>query len=351
MKLGKLFFILCSSFFIFMLASCEHRPLEDPLNRHFIRVYFDEHIKNVTYGFYDESRQETDYTTPEVLRYAFYNPLTGRQEYQGYLQSTGSDARGNYVEGYVPVVEGEYNLLINKFDTRSTHLKDEYVYNDALVYTKPVSEHIMHSLSSVRGISDSDVPVTDVILNEPDHYFVASEDSMLIRKTLALDTLRNAEGDHFTARSVVKTYYLQINVKGAEYVASASGYLTGLAGSVYLAGQRLNEEDESSIYFQLKSNHTTQRSDVSQAYCTFNTFGKIPSADTRLVVVFEFKTKYGTTQVEKIELNDLFETDMVKIEQWIIIDKVIEITPDPNDTGGMQPLVGNWGQVEGDITI
>ena len=68
-------------------------------------------------------------------------------------------------------------------------------------------------------------------------------------------------------------------------------------------------------------------------------------------MVFEFKTKYGTTQVEKIELNDLFETDMVKIEQWIIIDKVIEITPDANNPGGMQPSVGNWGQVEGDITI
>jgi hypothetical protein len=56
-------------------------------------------------------------------------------------------------------------------------------------------------------------------------------------------------------------------------------------------------------------------------------------------------------QVEEIDLNELFETDMVKYEQWIIIDKVIEITPDPNEAGGMQPSVGNWGQVEGDITI
>jgi CRISPR/Cas system-associated exonuclease Cas4 (RecB family) len=196
------------------------------------------------------------------------------------------------------------------------------VYDDALVYTNPVSESVLYSLNSARGNSE---PIVNNILNEPDHYFVASEESMLIKETFALDTLKNAQRDFFTARSVVKTYYLQINVKGAEYVTSASGYITGLAGSVYLADRRLNEEDESSIYFQLKSNHTTKRTEVSQAYCTFNTFGKIPDADGKLIVVFVFKTTYGTVQVEEIELNDLFETDMVKNEQWIIIDKIIEI--------------------------
>lgn len=349
MKFYRTLLVICTLMLtLACYTSCEHRPLEDPSNKHFIRVYFDEHIKNVTYGFYDESRQESDYATPRVLNYAFYDPLTGRREYQGYLQNAGSDERGNYVEGYVPAIEGEYNLLINKFDTRSTYLKDEHAFNDALVYTKPVSESVLRSLTSVRSASDA---IPGVILNEPDHFFVESEEAMKIEETLALDTLKNAEGDFFTARSVVKTYYLQINVKGAEYVTSASGYLTGLAGSVYLADRRLNEEDESSIYFQLKSNHTTNRSEVSQAYCNFNTFGKLPASDGRLIVVFEFKTTYGTVQVEEIELNDLFETDLVKNEQWIIIDKVIEITPDPNNTGGMQPTVGDWGQVEGDITI
>ena len=339
------FVSLCS--FLILMSACEHRELSDPSDKHYIRVYIDEHLKNVTYGFYDESRQETDYTTPKVFGIAFYDPLSGRREYQGYLQSSGSDERGNYVEGYVPAIEGEYDLLINRFDTRSTHLKNESVFDEALVYTKPVSESVMHSLNSVRGTSEPDWVN---ILNEPDHYFVTSEESMHIKETFALDTLRNAKGDFFTAHSVVKTYYLQINIKGAEYVTSASGYITGLAGSVYLADRRLNEEDESSIYFQLKSNHTTKRSEVSQAYCTFNTFGKIPGADGKLIVVFEFKTTYGTVQVEEIELNDLFETDMVKNEQWIIIDKVIEITPHTSG-GGMQPTVGEWGTVNGEITI
>ena len=31
-----------------MFTSCAHRPLEDPYNGHYIRIYIDEQIKNVT---------------------------------------------------------------------------------------------------------------------------------------------------------------------------------------------------------------------------------------------------------------------------------------------------------------
>ena len=333
--------------FMLLFTACEHRPLVDSFERRFIRIYLDEHIKNVSYGFYDESRQETDYTTPKVLRVGFYDHSSGSQVYEGYLQKAGSDERGNYVEGFIPAFDGKYSMLINRFDNTYTYLRNESRFSEAQAYTKPVSDRIMQGLSSLQDESRAD----GSILNQPDHFFVKSLESIHLYKSSAVDTLRNEDGDFLTAKSVVKTYYLQINVKGAEYVSSASGYLTGVAGSVNLANQTLNEEDVSGIYFQLKSNHVNNRSEVSQAYTTFNTFGKIPSAEGILTVVFEFKTKYGTTQVEKIELNDLFETDMVKNEQWIIIDKVIEITPDANNPGGMQPSVGDWGQIEGDITI
>ena len=112
----------------------------------------------------------------------------------------------------------------------------------------------------------------------------------------------------------------------------------------------LNEEDESCIFFQLQSNHTNKRAIVSQAYTTFNTFGKIPSTEGKLYIVFEFKTTSGAVQVEEIEVTDLFETDMVKNEQWIIIDKLIEIIPNVSD-GGMAPTVDDWGTITGDITI
>lgn len=328
-------------------SNCEHRPLLDPANRHFLRVYFDEHIKNVTYGFYDRAQQDSGCTVPKIMRVALYNPSSGKQVYEGYLQKNGSDERGKYVEGYLPVSEGVYHMLLNKFDGTSTYLRNEYTYQDAQVYTKPVSKYVMDNLQSTR---DGAAMLGGNILYEPDHYFVESSEYIELNRLPYIDTLRTSSGDYYTAQSVVKTYYLQVNIKGAEYVSSASGYLTGLAGSVYLVNRELDSANEASIYFPLKSNHTTKRSEIAQAYTTFNTFGKLPNSDGTLTVVFEFKTNYGTVQVEKIELNDLFETDMVKNEQWIIIDKVIEIEPTPVG-GGMQPSVGNWGTISGDITI
>jgi hypothetical protein len=48
----------------------------------------------------------------------------------------------------------------------------------------------------------------------------------------------------------------------------------------------------------------------------------------------------------------MFDTPMVQDKQWIIIDKVIEITPPEGETGGgLQPGVGDWNQHEGSIVI
>ena len=47
--LYTLYVCLCSA----VLSSCEHRVLTDPTNVHYVRVYLDENIKNVTYGFYN----------------------------------------------------------------------------------------------------------------------------------------------------------------------------------------------------------------------------------------------------------------------------------------------------------
>lgn len=345
--MSSAFTLLLALMLMMVSSACEHRPLIDPANRHFLRVYFDEHIRNVTYGFYDRAQQDSGCTVPKVMRIALYNPSSGKQVYEGYLQKSGHDAKGNYVEGYIPVSEGVYHMLMNRFDGTSTHLRNEYQYQDAQVYTNPVSKYVMDNLQSTR---DGATMLEGNILYEPDHYFVKSAEFVKITNAIDVDTLRTTSGDYYTAQSVVKTYYLQVNIKGAEYVSSASGYLTGLAGSVYLSNGALNAQDESCIYFPLKSNHIAKRSEIAQAYTTFNTFGKLPNSNGTLTVVFEFKTNYGTVQVEKIELNELFETDMVKNNQWIIIDKVIEIEPNPQ-SGGMQPSVGDWGTVNGELTI
>ena len=55
MSMRFFFALLCACAIALSLMSCEHRPLETPLNARYVRVYIDEDIKNVTCGFYNEA--------------------------------------------------------------------------------------------------------------------------------------------------------------------------------------------------------------------------------------------------------------------------------------------------------
>ena len=47
--------ILLAMCALFVSSSCEHRELSDVNNMHYVRVYLDEDIKNVTTGIYNEA--------------------------------------------------------------------------------------------------------------------------------------------------------------------------------------------------------------------------------------------------------------------------------------------------------
>ena len=66
-------------------SSCEHRLLEDLNTTHFLRVYLNENIQNVTCGFYDDSRKNPEYHSPELLRVGVYDKYTGELVSERYL--------------------------------------------------------------------------------------------------------------------------------------------------------------------------------------------------------------------------------------------------------------------------
>ena len=117
------------------LFACEHRPLEDPNNGHYVRVYIDEQIKNVTYGFYDESREKPTYERPRVLRVVLTDPETDKIVVEKYLQSYGEDERGYYVDGYIAASEGEYNLMVYNFGTEKTKIRYESSFFNMQAFT------------------------------------------------------------------------------------------------------------------------------------------------------------------------------------------------------------------------
>ena len=344
--IGMTLFILLG-----MMSACEHRPLVERTDMHYIRIYLDEHLRNVNFGFYDEEKPRPEYKTPTVMRVTLCDTETGKIVSERYLRDTGTDERGNYIDGTISAPPGTYHLMAYNFDTESTHVRDKDNHFQMQVYTNPISEQLMDRLAFVRSSNETK---DWNIRYEPDHFFVETCEEIVVDDKPYADTLYNHQGDHFTAESVVKTYYIQVNVKGIEYIKSAYSLLTGMAGSVQLCNQSMIADPPASVFFHMKpgADRARESDDIAVAYATFNTFGKLKNVEGFIEVAFEFNTVFETTQVETIRLTDMFETPQVKNEQWIIIDKVIEIVPPEGaSTGGLNPGLNDWDEIEGETTI
>lgn len=332
------------------VAGCHRRPLLDVEDTHYVRVYLDEELLNVTTGFYDDSRRKPEYSTPTIMRVALFDQASGRIVGERYLRGRGKDERGEYCDGYIAVAPGNYRLLTYNFGTEATVLRSENDFESVEAYTNNIPAHLYNYLPS-RAQGDAD----ERIVYDPDHLFVDNYTNIRVPYTDYVDTLRNERGEaYFTARSVVKSYYLQIRVKGMQYVSSAVSLLTGVAGSSMLHNRAMREDNPATLYFEmLRADDKSARTedDLTVIYTTFNTFGKLPDRDNRLEIAFDFITTDGRALSATIDITDKFaEPDAVE-HQWIILDRIIEIPAPVTSGGGFVPGVGDWGDINTDIII
>ena len=168
-----------------------------------------------------------------------------------------------------------------------------------------------------------------------------------------VDTLRNADGDHFTAGSIVLSYYLQIRVKGAQWISSATGLLTGMAGSATLHDGNPILEDPVTIYFEMQRGDVEQGTDEAYIYTTFHTFGKLPDQDNKLQLTFDVRTTDGRALTVTIDITDEFSKPDAIEHQWLLLDTVLTIPEPEGPSGGdgFVPEVDDWEDIETDIII
>lgn len=325
------------------MTFCHRRPLVELSNTHYIRVYIDEQIKNVTTGFYDETLDKPDYESPEMLRVVLYDSENGNIAAERYLRNRGSDERGDYYDGYVVANPGNYRLLAYNFGTESTIIRNGHSYDSAEAYTNEISGTLCSQISSRADGDESIVYV-------PDHLFVDNNEQLYIPHSNAIDTLRNEAGDHFTGSSIVLSYYLQIRVQGIEWISSAVGLLTGMSGSAMLNDGSANTENPATIYFELQRGPSS--GNEAFIYTTFHTFGKLPDRDNKLAITFDIRTTDGRAMTTTLDITDKFsEPDAIE-HQWLLLDQVL-IIPEPEnpDGGGFVPGVDDWDDIETDIII
>ena len=284
----KMMMALLAAAFVAVISSCEHRVLVDLNRMHYLRVYLDEQIKNITCGIYNENYEVPEYKRPENFRAVLASPETGEIVAETILRNHGSDEKGAYVDGYITSDGGEYKLLVYNIGSSVTHICNTENIYDIEAYTGVVSDRI---LSYLPQFSDS----LDVsrIFNKPDHLFVCAHETVKVPQTYTHDTLKCNGKGYFVASSVVKSYYLQLKITGVEYVNAAGAVLTGMASSnKFGIKDGLILEDPVHLFFSMNYADKTRKlgEEVSSAilYTTFNTFGKVNDISSVLYLNFEF---------------------------------------------------------------
>lgn len=346
------------------LGGCKHRELIDIGNTHYVRVYINESIPNVTQGFYDAALDHPKQKLPTVMRVMLCNPQDGRVVSERYLQHSARDSRGYYLDGYVIAPPGNYQLMLYNFGTETTQLHAENNYYKLEGYTYEISDMVASKLPQSKAEFEG-----QPIVYDPDHLYVQHRENITIKPRGDVDTLYTANGDFFEAETLVKSFYVQVRIKGIQWVKSSVSLLSGMSRKVRLHDGRLNEKEPSILFFEMKAGH---RSDVLYSegevhrnpsvnmnepqtavlYSTFNTFGKLPHTTSTFRVTFEFVRVDGKSQVETMDITPLFDTPEAKENQWLLIDKEIEIEkPEPSEGGGFEPGVEDWEDENTDIII
>lgn len=350
-----------------MLASgCERRPLLELNNTHYVRVYVDEQLLNVTKGFYNENNARPSYESPDVLRLILADPETGQAIAERFLRDMGQDEKGTYYEGYIIADPGKYTLMAYNYDTETTIVNGSNNHKDAKATTNEIASHLRTKIPSrTKMFNSANTPGGDVpferIVYDPDHLFAANCGEINVGYVDEVDTLRTPEGEHFNAKSIVKSYYLQVKVQGMEYATSSVGLLTGMSGSSWLNGAGMDLSHNVTLYFEMLPGDNSAAGSYVTAnapggevtiYTTFNTFGKLPNAENKLEITFDFLTVYGEPYSETLDITELFYTQEALNNQWLLVDHTIKIPEPPKDNGGgFKPSVDEWGDIETDITI
>ena len=372
-------------------SSCERRELVTLSNTHYVRVYIKEDIRNVTTGFHPNAENRPGYKSPDILRLLLADQNTGKVKAERFLRTKKQDERGTYYEGYIVVDPGHYDLVAYNFDTEVCIVRNYNDFNAAKVYTNEIATHIRGRVSknamrvvqrniqremykvaqksAYSGLTKADERESEErIVYDPDHFFLARCGDVYVPYSDDLDTLTTPDNDWFTAESIVKSYYIQIPVKGIEYATSSLGLISGMAGSAWLGTATINELDPVTVYLELRPGENkaaglvkTKDSGVNEEpseaimYTTFNTFGKLPDAESGLTITFDFLTVHGGSHTQTIDITDEFNTPEAQENHWIIVDDVIELpkpVPNPNNSGGgFQPSVGEWEDVNTEIII
>lgn len=334
------------------MVSCHRRPLVDMHEKIEIRVKVNiKAISNITENVYNP-RIPVPKPSTDMMRVMVYDPESKNLLTQSFIFDKVVDENGEeMLSGKLDINYGNYDFVIYNFDTPTTLVKDENNENKILAYTSEIPPSIRSTYFSTKA-DDTDYD-SMLIDYEPDHLMVAREHDYRISPHDTMVVINT------TATTIIDTYYIQIHVENAQYMASdgAMAVITGLSPSNRFGLNLRTEDPSAAVVFDLQKSTDDKlpyaNKDVICA--VFNTFGKINSESSDLHVTFSVKDVSGKYQTFDTSLNDVFLTEDAIERHWLLVNETFTLVPPvvgPTDgQGGFQPVVDDWEQEEGQITL
>jgi hypothetical protein len=356
--------LLAAALVMVSFSACHRRPLEDPSEA--VRIAIKVDVKTVTnvnanirssvvlYGsnttLWEEKLSQLD---PELMRVLVYDPETNKLLTQSFISAASIDEEGNKVfMGSLGISHGNYNFLVYNFDTPTTQVSQENNEASIIAYTDEISANIKARYLGTKAEEEYE----DINIHyEPEHLLVANEKDVRISPHDTLVVVRTE------ASTVVDTYYLQVRVKGMQFASSATAVISGLSPSNHIGYNERTIDPSAAVVFEMqKGQDLSLDGDNKDVLCAvFNTFGKIDSISSNLYVTFNVYDTAGNLRQYSANLDTVFNSEEAKLYHWLIVDEsclVIDI-PDPGVTppsggnGGFQPVVDDWTEETGEISL
>ena len=323
-------YLLAALVVVLAVAGCQRRPLLDPNVTTELKVTINTRsLRNVTCDIYNPNIPLPK-VEPEMLRVLFYEPGKSKIVGESYISSLSTDADGNRViSGRVGVLPGDYEMVVYNFDLRSAQIRNDHSHSTIEAYSDPVSE-LLSSRFNTRVGQRLDIRY------QPDHVLVATNPKEHIPWHDEMHTI------YAEASSVVESFYLQVKVEGLQWVSSAQAVISGVAGSNLIGGRKRVDNPETAVYLTL----VKSEDDGKAVLCNvFNTFGRIEDSNNELWISFDINTVDGRTETREYNITHLFESDLCRQHNWLLLDQTIVIDPPttpPTAGGGFLPEMEDW---------
>ena len=324
------------------LTACERRPLSDPNGSTEVRVTLrTEGIANITEHIYNPLITPPTISS-DMVRLLVYTPSGTELHSQVFLSDKSLDEQGDEVlSRRFILAPGDYRLLGYNFDAVNTLIRNEHTYHAIYAYTEEIARSLYQRVGSRAAELEK-------IYYEPDHLFVARQESLTVEPHSVTEVVE------MEAETVVDTYYIQIRVKGTEYLASKAAGIAVLSGLSH--GNRIgaNERDyaePAAIYFEMERSRDERiEGDDQEVLCAvFNTFGRVPDAESELHVTLSVLGRDGTKHEKVVDMTPIFASEDARERHWLLIDEVWNIPPpitEDEESGGFRPEVDDWDDIE-----